>query len=92
MQELIEHILTELDIPYDCKEDYIHTHNPFQKDEVKSCQIFYNDGTLVIFNGVIEGKNRLTITIFLFTNLIDIKLYYRKKHSVRDMSGRNLTV
>ena len=61
MQELIEHILTELDIEYDVREEYIHTHSPFTDDAVKSCVIYLNDGTMSIFNGCVDNKNRLTL-------------------------------
>jgi len=61
MQELIEYILVELNIEYDCRDEYIHTHNPFIEDSIKSCTIFYNDGTMQIYNGCINNKSRLTL-------------------------------
>jgi len=61
MQQLVEYILTKLDLEYCVREKYIHCQSPFSEDNVKSSVIYHDDGCLSLYNTTVNNKQRLSL-------------------------------
>jgi len=65
---LIESLLNNLGVLYFRRDKYYICQNPMLKDEKPSFQIYENDGTCVSWNGLINGKEILSIKdVCIFT-------------------------